>query len=102
MFPAGSLNQAMVGPGPRKIPFFIRFEVLLVVMLETNSTIFQFTHGFVDVINGEIEDGEGRGSMIRLRIDKYSGVACKMEFQPLGSLHHLQSQYLAVELLCFL
>jgi hypothetical protein len=70
MFPAGSLNHAIVGPFPRIIPLSFRLDVGQVINLGAYAALPEFVYRFVDILNREIQDGKSGGCMIRLGVDK--------------------------------
>ncbi len=57
--PAGSLNHAIGGPSPRKMP--LSSCSASVVALEAHAPPDKLVDGLLYVLHGEVEDGEGRG-----------------------------------------
>ena len=58
MFPAGSLNQAIVRPLAAIDPFLVLLHAL--VTLERDAGARELVDGVVDVVDGEVEHREGR------------------------------------------
>ena len=61
--------------------------VLAVVVLHLDASVDQAIHGFVDVANLKVQDGEDGGLVVRLRID---------EHRPAGRPMDLEDPHLAV------
>jgi hypothetical protein len=57
---AGSLNQAVVGPFPRIIPFLVRLQVTFIVVLESHPSLCQVVDRAIDIVHRKIQDSEAR------------------------------------------
>ena len=64
MLPAGSRNQAMSGPLPRMMPFCVLGRA--VVVLERHAALAERVDRGLDVVDGEVEDGEVGRRVVRL------------------------------------
>src|SRR5512143_2746603 len=76
--------------------FLVRRDLAL-VMLEADSAPGQIVHRFLDVVDGEIQDGKCCGRVVRLRVNHDSGPLPDVQPQKAVLVGDLETQGLFVE-----
>ncbi len=101
MFPAGSLNHAIVGPppGPRAMPFSSVAISPSSYRSKADSCLGQAVDGGVDVVDEEVEHGERGRHVVVLRVDERVGAAAEMKGEASHLLLDVEAEGLGVELL---
>ena len=68
MLPAGSLNDAMLGPpAARAIPALVLLEAVVALHCR-HAALDERVDRHVDVVDREVQDRVGRGREVRLRV----------------------------------
>ena len=67
-------------PAAAKDSLLVGFEVTLIA-LKAHASLRELVHGFLNIVDREIENSEGRRNMIRLGVDEHRSAAGKVQIQ---------------------
>jgi hypothetical protein len=69
-----------MGSPAAKDSLLVGFEVTLIALKE-HASLRELVHGFLNIVDREIQNSKGRRSMIRLGVDQHRSAAGKMQPQ---------------------
>src|SRR5690242_10608772 len=87
---------------PPADPLFVCLEAGIVVDLEAHAASGKLIDGFFDIIDGEIEYGEGCGCVVGLGVHNYVSAARDVQGEHAVRLGNIQPKCLTIERLRFL
>src|SRR6266542_2850331 len=85
-----------VGAIPAMNTFFVGLDVAFVA-LKAHASFREFVDGALNIVNGEVEYGEGCRDMVRLGMDQHLRTARKLQVQQTIRLGNPQPERSAVE-----